>query len=172
MVASDNRYRAIGPNHVEYFAPSAVPMSPPHIQTIRPFVSGRRKSDGQRVCPTNQRHYAVAVFAADALRLHQLQCQTPQRQCFSIRCHGRKTFALFAAETSRKRSHANSNVGTAHGRLAGTTASQMWIATPTTSSCGLGNFLRSCLLQSAHVEIEQTQRYSTATPCSSVGPVC
>jgi hypothetical protein len=106
MVASDDRYRAIGPNHVEYFASSAVPMPPPHIQTIWPFVSGRRKSDGQRVCPTNQRHYAVAVFAADALRLHQLQCQPPQRQCFSIRCHGRKTFALFAAETSRKRSHA------------------------------------------------------------------
>ena len=131
MVASDDRYRATGPNHVEYFASSAVPMPPPHIQTIRPFVSGRRKSDGQRVCPTNQRHYAVAVFATDALRLHQLQCQPPQRQCFSIRCHGRKTFALFAAETSRKRSHANSHVGTAHARLAGTTASQMWIATPT-----------------------------------------
>jgi hypothetical protein len=45
----------------------------------------------------------VAVFATDALRLHQLQCQPQQRQCFSIRCHGRKTFSLFAAETSRKR---------------------------------------------------------------------
>ena len=75
MVASDDRYRAIDPNHVEYFASGAVPMPPPHIQTIRPFVSGRRKSDGQRVCPTNQRHYAVAVFATDALRLHQMQCQ-------------------------------------------------------------------------------------------------
>jgi hypothetical protein len=90
MVASDDRYRAIDPNHVEYFSSGAVPMPPPHVQTIWSFVSGRRKGDGQRVCPTDQRHYAVAVFATDALRLYQLQCQPPQRQCFSIRCHGRK----------------------------------------------------------------------------------
>jgi hypothetical protein len=122
MEAGDDRCRAIDPNHVEYFASAAVPMTPPHIQTIRPFVFGRRKGDGQRVCPTDQRRDTVAVFATDAFRLHQLQRQPPQRQCFSIRCHGRKTFALFAAETSRKRSHTTQQLGTAHANNGYTTS--------------------------------------------------
>jgi hypothetical protein len=52
MVANDYRHRAIGPNHVEHLASDAVPILPPHLQTIRPFVSGRRESDGQRASPT------------------------------------------------------------------------------------------------------------------------
>ena len=66
MVANDNRHRAIGPNHVEYFASGAVPILP---HTSRPL--GLSSLDGVKATVN------VPVRQISVATLSRFSLQTP-----------------------------------------------------------------------------------------------